>query len=54
MPRKPKPKNTLTAGERVALFEAEREQRLKELSGEAPVETSEKPSKSGERLIKNE
>ena len=27
MPRKPKAKNTLTAGERVALFEAEQEQK---------------------------
>ena len=42
MPRKPKPKNTLTAGERVALFEAEREQRLKELSGEVAAEAPEK------------
>ena len=27
MPRKPKAKNALTAGERVALFEAEQEQK---------------------------
>ena len=31
MPRKPKPKNTLSAGERVALFEAEQQEKQKKL-----------------------
>ena len=32
MPRRPKPKNTLSAGERVALFEAEQQEKQKKLS----------------------
>ncbi len=34
MPRKPKPKNTLSAGQRAALYEEEQKRRLGELSGE--------------------
>lgn len=34
MPRKPKPKNTLSAGERVALYLAEQEEKQRALSGE--------------------
>ena len=41
MPRKPKPKNTLSAGERVALFEAEREKKQAMLSGEKSDEREE-------------
>lgn len=40
MPRKPKPKNTLSAGERVALFEAEREKKQAMLSGASAEEAS--------------
>ena len=39
MPRRPKPKNTLSAGERVALYMAEQEKKLQDLSA-----ASEKPS----------
>ena len=35
MPRKPKAKNTLSAGERVALFEAEQEQKKRAMMGES-------------------
>ncbi|MBQ8408526.1 MAG: hypothetical protein IJY39_06630 [Clostridia bacterium] len=38
MPRKPKPKNTLTAGERVALYEAEQEKHRQQLAGDVPKE----------------
>ena len=34
MPRKPKPKNTLSAGQRAALYEQEQQRRLSELSSE--------------------
>jgi hypothetical protein len=34
MPRKPKPKNALSAGERAAIFETERKKRLEQLSDE--------------------
>ena len=50
MPRRPKAKNTLTAGERVALYEAEREKRQREGAAEDSLasftksENAEKPS----------
>ncbi len=37
MPRKPKPKNTLSAGERVALYEAEQEEKRRTLSSASQV-----------------
>ena len=47
MPRKPKPKNTLSAGQRAALYEQEQKKRLNELSseGKALSDPSENPAK---------
>ena len=40
MPRRPKPKNALSAGERVALYEAEQEKKLQNLSAALPKRES--------------
>ena len=55
MPRRPKPKNTLSAGERVALYQAEQEEkqrRMREESAEDRGETLEaKPTEKAELVI---
>lgn len=55
MSRKPKPKNTLSAGERVALYQAEREEKQRRLSSDADqTSTADKNSGKTSEEIKNE
>ena len=43
MPRKPKPKNTLTAGERAAIYEAEQREKLARMNTDSPSSNKDEP-----------
>lgn len=44
MPRKPKPKNTLTAGERAAIYEAEQREKLARMNADDPSSDKDDPA----------
>ena len=54
MPRKPKPRNTLSAGQRAALYEEEQKKRLNELSGADEAERGKDTPAAPTQAVKDE